>query len=351
LKTHTIPTQLKSVAALFAFSVLGAGLLTADTIHTTDGATLVGKITKVDGGVIELDTAYAGTLKVKQSAVASFTTDAPVTVRFKDGNTVIGTVSGESGEVKVTGGSVSASGSIANVTNAWLPGEDSPEQRELKAGARKWKFEASVDVLGKSGNSDNFASALGFNASLAGPQDKLAFNASLARAQQDGVTTTNQAKGGIDYQSNFSPKYSWYVREEIGTDKIQGLDFFSNTVAGVGFDVIKEPKQVLTFRTGLAYRYESYTTGPGLSKPALELALIHDYSAEHWKIGNRLTFLPTFEDFGVFRVLHESFFETPLAAGPWKLRVGIANDYNSEPLPGKTELDTTYYTKFVLGWE
>ena len=348
---HTISKRLRAVAAFAALAALGAGSLTADTIKTTDGATLVGKITKVDGGVIEIDTTYAGTLKVKQSAVESFATDNPVTVRFKDGNTVIGTVSGASGEVKVAGGSVSASGSIANVTNAWLPGEDSPEQRALKAGARKWKFEASVDVLGKKGNSDSFASSLGFKATLEGPQDKLAFNASVARAEQDGVKTVNQASGGIDYQSNFSPKYSWYVREQIGMDRIQGLDFFSNTAAGIGFDWIKTDKQVLTIRTGLAYRYESYDNGSNVSAPALDLALIHDYTAATWKIGNRITFLPTFEDFGIYRILHDSFFETPLAAGPWKIRVGISNDYNSDPLPGKKDLDTTYYTKFVLGWE
>ena len=88
-----------------------------------------------------------------------------------------------------------------------------------------------------------------------------------------------------------------------------------------------------------------------MSAAALDLALIHDYTGSTWKLGNRVTIMPTFEDFSVFRLLHDSFYETPIAAGPWKLRVGIANDYNSEPLPGKKELDTTYYTKFVLGWE
>lgn len=348
---HTTSTTSRLGHLLLAAALFAAGSLAADTIQTTDGATIVGKITKVDGGVIEIDTAFAGTLKVKQSAVASFSTDAPVTVRFKDGNTVIGTVSGAAGEVKVTGGSVAATGSVENVTDAWLVGQDSPETRALKAGARKWRFEASADVMGKSGNSDNFASALGFKATLAGPQDKLEFYASYARSEQDGNVTADQARGGIDYQSNFSGKYSWYVREEISTDKIQGLDFGSNTAAGIGFDLIKKDNQVLTFRTGLAYRYESYENGTDISAAALDLAFIHDLTGATWKIGNRVTLLPTIEDFGVFRLLHDSFYETPIAASQWKLRVGIANDYNSEPLPGKEKLDTTYYTKFVLGWE
>jgi len=344
-------TFLRTLCALCGFAFLGISPLGADTVETTDGSKMQGKILKVDSGVIEIDTPYAGILKIKQASVASFTTDAPVSVRFSDGNTVIGKVVGGSGEIKVAGGSVSATGTIGNVTAAWLPGQDSPEVRQMKAQERKWKFEASADVLGKSGNSDSLAASLGFRATLVGPKDKLGFYASYARAEQNSNTTANQAKGGVDYSSNFSDKYSWYVREEIGTDKIQGLDFYSNTAAGLGFDWLKTDKQVLTVRTGLAYRYESYNNGTDVSAPALDLALIHDYTAGTWKIGNRLTFLPTFEDFGVYRIIHDSFFETPIASGPWKIRVGLANDFNSEPLPGKKDLDTTYYTKFVLGWE
>ncbi|HEY5551679.1 MAG TPA: DUF481 domain-containing protein [Opitutaceae bacterium] len=337
--------------SLFALALLAAGTLTADTVQTKDGSVLNGKILKVDGGIIEIETAYAGVLKVNQASVASFTTDAPVTVRFKDGNTVIGTVAGSAGTIRVDGGSVSASASVDSVTDAWLPGTDSPEVRQMKASARKWKFEASADVLGKSGNSDNLAASLGFRAARISPDDKLEFYAAYARAEQDGNTTADQAKAGIDYQSMFSGKYSWYVREEIGTDKIQGLDFYSNTAAGIGFDVLKNDHQVLTFRTGVGYRYETYENGTDVSAAALDLALIHDYTGSDWKLGNRVTIMPTFEDFGVFRLLHDSFYETPIAASRWKLRIGLANDYNSEPLPGKKKLDTTYYTKFVLGWE
>jgi putative salt-induced outer membrane protein YdiY len=331
--------------------MLAASTLAADTIRTKDGSTLNGKILKVDGGVVEIETAYAGVLKVNQTSIESFSTDAPVTVRFKDGNTVIGTVAGSAGQVRVDGGSVSATASVDNVTDAWLPGTDSPEVRQMKANARKWQFEASVDVMGKSGNSDNLASSLGFRATLAGSEDKLQFYANYARSEQDSNTTADQARAGVDYQSSFGGKYNWYVREEISTDKIQGLDFGSNTAAGIGFDVLKNDHQVLTFRTGIGYRYESYENGTDVSAAALDLALIHDYTGSNWKLGNRVTIMPTIEDFGVFRLLHDSFYETPIAASQWKLRLGLANDYNSEPLPGKKELDTTYYTKFVLGWE
>ncbi len=342
---------LKTFRALCAFAFIGVCPVAADTVVTTDGSRLQGKILKVDAGVIEIETAFAGVVKIKQASVASFATDAPINVRFKDGNTFLGTVSENSGEIRVAGGSVASSGAIGDVTAAWLPGRDSPETSAMKASRRKWRYEASLDVLGKSGNSDSLSSSVGSKATLAGPRDKLDFYAAYARAGQNNTTTVDQAKGGVDYSSNFSDKYSWYVREEIGTDKIQRLDFYSTTAAGLGFARIKKANQVLTIRSGLAYRYETHDNGNDVSSPSLDLALIHTLSPGKWKLDNRLTFLPTFGDFGTYRILHDSYYEMPLAAGFWKVRVGLANNHNSEPRPGLKNLDTTYYTKFVLGWK
>lgn len=345
------PTAKLIRALALTGATFASAFLLADTVETADGSRIQGKILKIDGGVIEIETSFAGVIKVAQANATSVATTEAVYLRVKGGNTVQGTVSTAAGEVSVAGTGASATAKVANVEAVWLKPEQSPEARALAAAGRHWAFEAAVDVLGKSGNTDSFASALGFTATLASSQDKLTFYAAYARAEQEGNTTADQAKGGVDYSSNFSGIYSWYVREEIGTDKIQGLDFYSNTAAGIGFDVIKKTKQKLTLRTGLAYRYESYTNGTDVSSPALDLALIHDYTTDTWKIGNRITWLPTTEDFGVYRLLHDSFFETPLAASQWKVRIGIAHDYNSEPLAGKKELDTTYYTKFLLNWK
>ena len=61
--------------------------------------------------------------------------------------------------------------------------------------------------------------------------------------------------------------------------------------------------------------------------------------------------VPTFEDLGVFRLVHESYFELPLTHPLWKLRLGVANDFNSEPGKGVERLDTSYFTRLVLNWK
>ena len=75
------------LAGLFMSSVA-----TADVVRTTDGAQLLGTITLIDKGIIHLDTAYAGTLKISQDKVESFQSDEPRIVRLASGSIMEGAI-------------------------------------------------------------------------------------------------------------------------------------------------------------------------------------------------------------------------------------------------------------------
>ncbi len=350
MNTRTLLTGLGLATAL-----AGTSQLAADTVATKDGSTIQGKVLHVSGGVVAIETAFAGVVKVQQASVISLATDSPVYLRYQGGNTVQGAVSTAGGEVRVAGPGAWGTGTVDKVESVWINESDSPEAKAAAAAKRAWAFEASVDVMGTTGNSTSMATAVGFTATLAGPDDKLAFYAAYAKAEQGKgaakKTSADNAKAGVDYSAYFTPRVSWYVREEIGTDKIKDLDFYSNSAAGLGYAVIRKANQELTFRAGLAYRYEAYEVGDNLSTAALDLGVAHSYTAATWRIGNKLTFMPSMEDFANYRIQHDSFLELPLASTQWKVRLGVANDYNSEPQPTKKKLDTTYYTKFLLSWK
>ena len=338
-----------------ASALAGTSQLAADTLVTKDGSTIQGKVLHVTGGVVEIETAFAGVLKIQQASVTGLTTDSPVYLRYQGGNTVKGTVSTAAGEVRVAGPGAWGTGSVDKVESVWINDSDSPEAKAAAAAKRTWAFEASADIVGAKGNSNSMSTAVGFAATLAGLNDKLGFYAAYSRAEQgkgvDKKVNADSAKGGVDYSAYFTPRTSWYVREEIGTDKVKDLDFYSNTAAGFGYSVIREPRQELTFRAGLAYRYEAYSAGDDLGTPALDLGLAHSYTGGTWRIGNKLTFMPSLENFANYLIQHDSFLELPLASTQWKVRIGVANDYNSKPQPEKEKLDTTYYTKFLLSWK
>jgi hypothetical protein len=184
------------------------------------------------------------------------------------------------------------------------------------------------------------------------PEDTLQFYSGYDRQVSDGTKSADQFKAGVDYQHNLAGRWSWYARDEGGFDRIKDIEIYNVAAVGVGYDFIKEPKHILTGRAGLSYRYEGYVNPAttDLSSAGLDFGLNHEYEMANSRIVNRLSYTPTFNDFANFRIIHESFYEIPLVAPNWKLRLGVSNDYNSKPGTGVERLDTAYFTRFVLNW-
>lgn len=322
----------------------------ADVVETKSGARLVGTITKIDGGVVFLKTDYAGDLTIKQSEVTALNTDAPIVVRLASGTKLEGKVTTEGGAMKIAGADGELTTRVEKVAATWAPGATDPEVAALQ---RHWTYEAAVDVTGKTGNSEQLGTQVSGRAVLKTTQDTLQFYTAYNRQVSEGVKSADQFKAGVDYQNNFSGKRSWYVRDEGGFDRVKDIDLYNVAAAGVGYDFIKEAKHTFTGRVGLSYRYEGYRNPAteDVSSAGLDLGLNHEYEFSNSRLVNRLAIVPTFEDFSNFRLTHESYYEVPLVAPFWKLRLGVSNDYNSKPGAGVEKLDTMYFTRLVLTWQ
>ncbi|PTY05124.1 hypothetical protein DB347_16750 [Opitutaceae bacterium EW11] len=334
-----------------ALAVLASSVLLGDIVETKNGARLIGKVQKMDGTTILLSTDYAGDIKVKQSDVTNVTTDSPMNVRLSSGTVLQGTLSnaGE-GTLVITGADGTLNTRVEKVAATWAPGAIDPEVAALQ---RSWAYEVAIDITGKSGNKDQLGTSLSARATLKTKQDTLQFYTAYDRQVADGNKSADQFKAGVDYQNNFSGRRSWYVRDEGGFDRVKDINLYNIAAAGLGYDFIKAPKHTLTGRAGFSYRYEGYKdpTTEDVNSAGLDLGLNHTYETEKWSLINRISLVPTFEDFANYRLLHESFFEIPMADPDWKLRLGVANDFNSRPAPGLSKLDTTYFARLVLNWK
>ncbi len=346
-KTNLLRASLALVAAAF-----GVSHLSADVVETKSGARIIGKVSKIDGGTVVVATDYAGSISIKQSEVTSITTDAPVAVRLASGTRIDGKVSagGSAGAVQVSGADGTISTTVDKVAASWTAGAKDPQLAALDRG---WAYEANVDVAGKSGNKSQLGTSAGLRATLAGIQDKLAFYTAYDRQVTDGKKSADQFKAGSDYQSNFSGKNSWYVRDEGGFDRIKDVQFYNVAAFGLGYDLIKAPKQTLTGRAGLSFRTENYKSPftTDVNSAGLDFGLAHTLQMDNASLVNRLSIVPSFDDFANYRATHESFLELPLANPSWKLRFGLANDYNSKPGKGVDKMDTGYFTRLVLNWK
>jgi putative salt-induced outer membrane protein YdiY len=351
----------RALAVLLCTAVFGALQLSADVVTTKNGARLVGKVTKIEDGKVLITTDYAGDLTIKQSEVAAITTDAPVFVRLASGTVLQGTVAGEGNIIRITGSDGELTTKIEKVTASWGNGGEDPQITAMKkaivARERKWTYQTSVDLTGNSGNTNATGLAAGFIASLASPQDTLKFYATTNYATSEDAAggnnkTADEVKGGVDYASFFSERTGWFVRQELERDNVEDVDLRSTTDAGFTFRMIKTDVQQLTTRLGAGYRFESYGTGVNNRGAVLSTGLNNTI-----KFGGKvslltdLQFLPSMKDFADYRFVHDSALEFPIATGFWKLRVGLNNQFNSRPQPGRDELDNTYYTRFVLNWK
>jgi hypothetical protein len=342
--------KLVLLSATLLAAALSAARLAADVIETKNGARIVGKVIKIDAGSVVVDTDFAGKLAIKQSEVTAIATDAPIAVRLASGTRIDGKVSSSSGALQVAGADGTITTTVDKVAASWPTGGKDPEIVALERG---WAYEASVDVVGKSGNKSQLGTSAALRATLAGVSDKLAFYTAYDRQVTDGTKAADQFKAGVDYQSNFAGKKSWYVRDEAGFDRIKDIEFYNVAGFGLGYDLIKKPKHTLTGRLGLSYRNENYKNPltTDVNTAGLDVGLNHTYEFGQSSLVNRLAWVPSFNDFSNFRLTHESFYEVPLTLPEWKLRIGVSNDYNSKPGAGVDKMDTGYFTRFVLNWK
>ncbi len=343
------------LGSLFAAVIMSASL-SADVVETKSGAKITGKVTNIDGAAVTIATDYAGDVKVKQGEIASITTDTPMNIRLSGGTVILGTIATPTnGEVTITGSGSTASAPIANLSQTWAPGAADPAVVALQ---RKWSYEASADMVGKTGNSEQLGTSFGFSGTLAGPADKLRFYTQYDRQVSDGSKSSDQFRAGIDYQSNFGAKSFWYVRDEAGFDRVKAIEFYNIAAGGYGYNFIKNAKQTLDGRAGLSHRYEGYNAVPpsivaqdSLNSAGLDFGLTHTYKFTDSYLVNRITYVPSFDDItGNYRINHESSYELPMANPSWKLRIGVSNDYNSLPPGGLKKLDTTYFSRLVLSF-
>jgi putative salt-induced outer membrane protein YdiY len=344
-KTRILIARLSLCAALFC-----ALRLHADVVETTGGARLVGKITNIHGGVVTLDTDYAGEISVKQVLVTKITTDHVVSVRFADGSGLVGTITAPAADkLRITGTGTYVECPVGNVSATWAAGVEDPDVVALR---RKWSYEAAADVTGRSGTDSSLGTSYEFRAKLIGPLDTFQYYTAYNRQESDGTLSADQFKAGVDYADNFAAATSWYARDEGGFDHVNDISLYDVAASGLGYDFIKEKTQTFTGRVGLSYRYDEYSTADtaALSSAGADFELAYLLKTKKWQLSDSIAFVPAFQDLGNFIITHEFAFEIPISKSLWKLSTGVSNNYNSRPVGGVDKLDTLYFTRLVLSW-
>jgi putative salt-induced outer membrane protein YdiY len=218
-----------------------------------------------------------------------------------------------------------------------------------------WKYEADLDVSGRSGNTNASGIAAGLraqgeHANVSRTELSLRGN----RASQDGAKSADELRGQAAHERTLAEKTFWYVRADAGYDNFRNLDLIALGSAGLGYRFLKDDKGSLDLRLGLGYRQEE-TSSAGLedtSAAALDAGLSFDRDLGWGKLRIQLDLVPSLEDIADLTLRNEASLE--LLGGkdqPLSLRLGLLQDYRSEVVAGDEKLQNTYFVRLVYRWQ
>ena len=322
----------------------------ADTVTMKDGTFLKGRVERIASGVLEMRVPVLGEANVQRlqlAQVESFVVDDAVLV--------------SSGGVVARGSASAAGGRVASKGGA----ETSPMDASLElwrdpslrpaetAGQRQWTMQADADVTGRNGVVMGSGFSAGFSAKGVTKASTVTAGVRLVRAESGSQTSADDLHVTGSYETNPTDIVFWYVRSDTGYDNARLIDFFSVNAAGWGFRLHQDAKGKLDARLGLAHRCERYAspTQANGAAPSADIGLLFTRELGWAAWDTSLNFVPSFQQAGDFYVRHETSLNVLRNAGPMSLRVGVANDFRSKPLPTQVKTDTSYFLRTTYVWK
>lgn len=338
-------TMLLLFILLFASFSMSA---VADEVHLDDGSILFGKILLLQEGKLILETKHAGKITVKMSGVSGITSENALGIALEDYSPQSGTLEYRDG-TQLFQGAESGEQTIDPPTLRLMW----PEGTKMPKPAREWRGRLELGINGTSGNSDRFSAQGRTEARRVTDINKLLLYIQANYSENNGVRSQNESKIGGRYESEVSPRWSWYTRAEVEQDEFEEIDLRSTIVLGMSYSILEEQNQTLAARLGLGYQRESFEDNPTEENMILDFGYDYMLQVRDWaRLTQDLTYYsgidqPTEE----LRLVVNTAAEVPLTPGQqWKLRLGVTHEFDDQPVEGVENLDTTYFLNLVYDW-
>lgn len=302
------------------------GNTATDRIETVDGAILTGHIEGISDTHIQIRTAYAGTLVVDRSAVATY---------HQGGNEPDpGTVTSEPREP-------------VPVAAAPRPAEPAPSEPRL------WKFEAGLNFIGNQGNTEKLDLTVTADAEMDRDYDRLDIYGRYSYGQNKGRLTANEIVLGSQYTNFFRDNVGFFLRGELEHDDFEGILVRSTSASGISWKVRDEKDLMIETRSGISYRFEDFQDDGSADYPGMDFGLDLNWRIVEWaRLKASYTYLPSVADFSDYILRQDTGFNVPLDySNLWELRVGVVSKYNNQPDAGRERLDHRYYARLIASWK
>jgi hypothetical protein len=263
----------------------------ADVIIFTNGDQLTGKLLREVGGSVTFHSDIAGDVVVTWDKIKSIQTSQQfaviqqgqhVTRKTPDADVAQGAVSVEDQAVKVTPSTGGASKDIP-VKSAQYMIDQPTYVKEVHGNPSflyGWNgsFTAGATLIEATQNSRNFSGSAAFSRTIPtvnwlDPRNRTLFDfaGAYGTVTQPGTvgTKTNIIHFDAEHDWYISPRFYFLVDAAFDHNYSQGLNLQQSYGAGLGYTVIKNPKQELDVKFDIHFERQQYFVTPNIVPPPL----------------------------------------------------------------------------------
>ncbi len=323
--------------ALFVGSA-GVAYAQQDVVITNTGERLVGEIKNVEKDILTLETAYSDSdFKIEWEDIVSIESKRQFLVETFDGQRLSGSITPDPAKklaVQIDGTSVE----LAQVSTV------QPFERTFWS-----RFDTALD-FGYSMTRTNSAKQLSLGTNLSYRDERYADSlfANIFSSTQDNAPETQRWDLGNDFRRLLGTR--WYVNttQDFLNSEEQGLDLRTTIGGGGGRYLMRSSSQHLALGGGLAWTNEKYTDPTLATKDSAEAYIGSEFMTEKLKITDlitRLTYYPSLTISDRFRLAYRFDLDFNLP-GDWYLRIGLFDNYDSEPPAGFSKNDYGWSNAF-----
>jgi len=333
---------------VLAFALIAGSSISSrgDEVLFKNGDRITGKVVSVAEGKMIIDSKLAGTITVDMAEVKTFTTDAPIAVRTKDGQRLNApAATGGPGTIKLNTPAAAAAGQRT------VPFDDLKYVNFSEA----WTGSVVAGAMFTRGNSFSDQVNVALDLTRRTEQDRWIFGAAYNFGRQrsggagDSFTSTDNwfASGEYDYFLN--PKLFVYGSLRYDHDRIADLDYRLTPSLGVGYQWLDAPDLKFATEAGIAYVVEHFDDDTSNDHLAAKLAYhVRKKFNESVELFHNLEYYPSLERFDDYLVITDAGVRATLTQklfAEYKLEFR----YDSTPAAGASRSDLRHLVG--VGWK
>ena len=326
-------------AAVFAVFIVSAGATYGqDVVITTTGDRLVGEIKKVEKDVLTLETGYSDAdFKIEWDKIASIESARQFVMETFDGKRVSGSLKPDP-----------AKKSVVQVGDISVPLAD---VSALQPFERKFwsRWDTALD-FGYSMTRTNSAKQLSLGTNVTYRDERyvdVAF-ANVFRSSQENAPETQRWDVANDFRRFLGSRWYANTTQDFLNSEEQGLDLRTTIGGGGGRYLTRSSSQYLALGAGVAWTNENYTDAALPTKDSAEAYFASEFMTEKLKITDlitRFTYYPSLTISDRYRLAYRFDLDFNLP-GDWYLRIGLFDNYDSQPPTGFSKNDYGWSNAF-----